>query len=208
MIRYILISGKAGSGKTTLAQSICMRLVQLNKKVLHTTFAAPLYKMHDQVQNVLREAGMNPPKKDRVLLQLLGTEWGRQTLGENIWVDLLLGSTKKWDESFEDDEVRYVIVSDCRFVNEFTGFPSALRIRLECDREARLARADAPPSNEAHPSEVSLDGHAMRGEFDMYFNTASSPGGNSIEHCTTMVVAALQKDNWVSKRETLVKVGL
>jgi hypothetical protein len=203
MIKYILTSGKAGSGKTTLANAIMTRLQNLGHLVIHTTFATPLYKMHDYCLSVLNDVGMTTEKKDRVLLQLLGTEWGRHSVSENIWVDYL----KNYVDSIYLSHSRntygptmYVIVSDCRFTNEFDGFPKALRIRLTAPTDERRERADSFPKNETHASETGLDIYASMNEFDLYFNT-SKHGGESVEHCATITVATLLKDSWVEKRK-------
>lgn len=49
----------------------------------------------------------------RRLMQVFGTEVGRQILGENVWIDLLA----KNYPGIADDDSRYVI-TDCRFPNE------------------------------------------------------------------------------------------
>ncbi len=199
MVKIILISGKAGSGKTTLAQALCLLLMKKNFSVLHTTFAKPLYLMHDKVLSVLTDVGMSVEKKDRRLLQLLGTEWGRQTIGENIWVSYLANFVEKWEAGFKSQQTRYVIVSDLRFVNEFESFPDALRIRLECSEEERRGRADSFPKDTFHQSEVNLDLFAEMGEFDLYFNT-SKKDGKDVEWCTTSIYETLMTDNWKHNR--------
>ena len=71
------------------------------------SFAAPLYEMQREIYRI---AGL-PEKKDRGLLQWLGTEWGR-SIDENIWVNVALNKIKSIPES------ENVYVTDCRFENE------------------------------------------------------------------------------------------
>lgn len=77
----------------------------------------------------------------RQLMQRLGTECGRQLLGDNIWVDSALDNL---------DPDNYYAVADCRFVNE------ADAIRKRGGKVIRIERPGVGPAN-SHPSETSLD---------------------------------------------------
>lgn len=80
-------------------------------------------------------------KAVRVLLQRMGTEVGRNILGENIWVD---AATR-----FFDDNGKYVF-TDCRFENE---------AKLVTELGGQVWRVDRPgvePAND-HISEIGLD---------------------------------------------------
>ncbi len=76
----------------------------------------------------------------RQLMQRLGTECGRELLGDNIWVNTALDNLESG---------RYA-VTDCRFVNE------ADAIRERGGKIIRIERVGVGPAN-AHPSETSLD---------------------------------------------------
>lgn len=81
----------------------------------------------------------------RALLQRLGTEAGRDVLGENIWVDAALDGV----------EAEKIVVTDCRFPNE------AKAIVLRDGQLWRVNRAGVGPAKGAdgsvHSSETSLD---------------------------------------------------
>lgn len=79
----------------------------------------------------------------RGLLQRLGTDCGRELLGDNIWVDSAFKNL--------DPDGRYAF-ADCRFVNE------ANAIRERGGLVIRIERPGIGPAN-AHPSETSLDGY-------------------------------------------------
>lgn len=163
-MKVILISGKAGSGKTTLSQQLVKDLKSVGKKVITRRFAQPVYEAHDAVQRTLEIYGLEVKAKDRVLLQLIGTEWGRNTRGENVWVD----AVKSRIEDYADAGIDYVVIDDCRYPNELNnqyGYP-VVKVRLECsdDLRARRLGGELPPN---HPSETSLDG----AEFDLVFST-------------------------------------
>jgi hypothetical protein len=133
-------------------------------------------------------------KKEGPLLQYLGTEFGRNGYGVNVWVDIL---KKKLAPYMEPGPTKLLIsIDDCRFENEFDAFPEALRVRLECPEEIRKVRADSWRDNSNHPSEVGLDAYADAGKFDMYFDTEF----DSVNHCRDLILAQLQKKNWIEKR--------
>lgn len=77
----------------------------------------------------------------RELLQRLGTEAGRQTLWDSIWVDAALTG--------HSDDAR-LVVTDCRFPNE------AEAIKAHGGQVWRVVRKGVGPAN-SHPSETSLD---------------------------------------------------
>jgi hypothetical protein len=100
--RFVIgIAGPAGSGKGVFAR---MLAVFLDDSAI-VPFAAPLKEM-------ARALGWDGQKdaKGRRLLQLLGTEVGRQCIAEDIWV-------YRWVRAVSG-KTRAVIADDCRFENE------------------------------------------------------------------------------------------
>lgn len=97
-------------------------------------FAAPLYDMlyamHDGI-NIEQHWELN---KDAILpfspnqvtvrkaLQTLGTEWGRDVLGNNIWANLLCARIAEFPNIFDPVATANAVIaiSDCRFINEIT----------------------------------------------------------------------------------------
>lgn len=199
MNKIVLISGKQGSGKTTIQKELFKRINESKReRAFIINFADPLYKMHDYCLGVLEDLGIKREiVKDGPLLQLLGTEWGRKTINENIWVNALHGQIK----SIIDRQGRGLqcvfIVGDCRFENEFDGLPLALRVRLRCPEIVRKSRCSMWRENTNHPSEVGLDFYDEAEKFDMYFDTEKE----TVNHCATMVMAQLDKATWLEKRK-------
>lgn len=129
----IAISGKLGSGKNTAATLIQELLPQYEWKEL--AFA---YRLKEVVatwtgttieQNLSREGKKFIPPGSQFTL----AEWqqkvgmmGREYLGSNIWIDLVLANLKPED---------YVIVTDCRFKNEANQLKQKgfVLIRIEGD---------------------------------------------------------------------------
>lgn len=171
MSRIIVISGKQGSGKSTLAQKV-QDMFGGNAKVYK--FADVLYEIHDYIRDKMRSLGIERPEKDGPLLQLLGTEWGRNTVDQNLWPNILLNRLKQ-------DTSAAVLIDDCRFENEFdiiknTYGDDAIMIRLECPEAVRKARCPAWRPNTEHPSETGLVRYSFEGKFDIvYFTNEKSP---------------------------------
>lgn len=86
----------------------------------------------------------------RRLLQRLGTEAGRQTLWENLWVDATLTG--------HPEDAR-LVVTDCRFPNE------AQAVKDRGGKMWRITREGVGPAN-SHASETSLD----HWEFDAWID--------------------------------------
>lgn len=180
MKKVVLISGKQGSGKSKTAKALTDLLWENgggNVIAAQFRFAGPLYEMHDVVLKVLKKYGIERPElvKDGPLLQVLGTEWGRNTVDQDLWVKCCQNGVQAW---FDRDAVNYkafAVIDDCRFPNEFHSQPDdkALRVRLECDREIRKSRCSQWRENENHESEIALDGYAEKGLFDIYLDTGA-----------------------------------
>lgn len=162
-MEIIALSGYARSGKDEAAKVLIEEfgfkrvafadklrevLYQLNPLVAPTKerfFVRP--KNPVTLQEVIDSYGWDGYKETdhgpeiRRLLQRLGTEAGRQTLWDSIWIDAALTG--------HPDDARLVI-TDARFPNEATAV-------IERGGEVwRIKRRGIAPAN-AHPSETSLD---------------------------------------------------
>jgi broad-specificity NMP kinase len=186
MSNVILISGKMGSGKTTLAWALKKKFEEAKSHhCLLINFADALYEMHDYCLDYLQTHGVfkGPrPRKDGALLQMLGTDWGRKKIGENVWVDILKARVQRAAESLPFGSKAMFVVADCRFPNELDAFPDALKVRLECDRDTRKARCDSWRDNENHDSEIGLDD--FPGRFHFIFDTGRMP----VDECVRLVL--------------------
>lgn len=162
----VLFSGKQGSGKTTTATLVARNLGKRDIQVHHYRFAQPIYEMHDAIYAVGQKYGIElQGTKDGELLQFLGTEWGRQKKGKDVWVNAALARINR--HSVAD----VFVIDDLRFENEFDAFPNGLRIRLDAPESERKVRASYWRENTQHPSEIGLDAYAEQGKFDAYFDT-------------------------------------
>jgi phosphomevalonate kinase len=165
----ILISGKQGSGKTTTSDALAVRLREIygENEVYRTRYAKILYKMHDAVRDIGREYGLDLPEKNGFLLQILGTEWGRNKVADDVWIKTVRADIAK-------QNAKFVIIDDMRFKNEFHAFDDTevLKIRLEAPQDVRKARCDGWRDTENHPSETNLDDYLHN--FDLVLDTSSN----------------------------------
>lgn len=166
----IALSGRQGSGKTTLSKALGYPTIK---------FADPLYEMHDQIKDVLERYGyrQDRAKKYGPLLQYLGTEFGREQIGVDIWTSIL--ARRLAALPFVN-----VCVDDMRFPNEFDMLKSrgALMVRLEASEAVRKLRAEKWRPQVDHPSEVGLDGY----KFDLVLNTDEM----SVQECVSSIKSA------------------
>ena len=147
----IAISGKMGSGKTTLTQEIISQLSEAGIEAHHVSLAGP-------VKEVARNYfGMPSDYKDRALLQAIGQ--GFRKIRASVWIDLLVNSC-------QDSEAVY-ICDDVRFRNEVSALQTQnwTTIRLpvsESEQQRRLQQAYGEQwtqhwENRFEASEIDLD---------------------------------------------------
>ena len=173
MIKIIVISGHMGSGKSTIAQLLREKFESDGYLTATLKFADTLYAMHDACLPILKTAGIRPQDmtKDGELLQILGTEYGRNLLGKNVWANALLTKLKSIENVAD-----YVFIDDCRFENEFDILkdnPKAVTIRLVASEAVRKPRCSYW-REKPHESETALDSYAEQGKFDIYIDTENN----------------------------------
>ncbi len=161
------LSGYARSGKDTAAQALAqdgfqrIAFADLMRDFLYRL--NPIVGKHEswRVADVIDDVGWDGYKTHelgyeiRELMQRLGTECGRDLLGENIWVDSALRNL---------DKSKNYVVTDCRFLNE------AYAITKRNGYLIRINRPGVGPAND-HSSEISLDDY----KFDAVISNDGEP---------------------------------
>lgn len=152
----IVLAGRKGSGKDTAAEALVSQGYEVVKfagalKAMLRTFLeyvnVPSAEIERAIEGDLKEFPLNRlgGQTMRYAMQTLGTEWGRDLIHQDIWVNAcvdrcqaLLRSGKK------------VVVTDARYENEV----NALR-----NIDARIYRIVRPSSIavDPHPSEAFID---------------------------------------------------
>ena len=150
--------GASGAGKTSIA------------KVLAEFHGFEPLRFSDPIKDMLQCLGvsvdqMNHQQKDighvllcgkspRHALQTLGTEWGRNLIGPEVWI-------RNWEKRYADlSNPRRVVVDDVRFQSE------ASLIKAYGGKLIRVCRKVA--ENGSHVSDVEL--HSIRTDFSIRNN--------------------------------------
>lgn len=179
----ILISGYARAGKDTVAdclENLIDDSLVDTAGILYTgiteKFATPLY---DMLYAMLGDTeidfvdGLENHKNDilpfspngitiRKALQTLGTEWGRDVVGEGIWANLLCARINGVCERYADSGTftPVIIVSDHRFVSE----ANVVREAFTHVFSVYVSRIEAEPQIE-HRSEQDIIEIATKADF-------------------------------------------
>lgn len=164
-MKVIAISGKAGSGKTTLAEALVEKLARhktTNYNVVVTEkFAKPLYQAQLEIQRILGKAA----EKNRDIL--IGVaDIAKKVYGEEVFTETLQDNLKAHETMLD-----YVIIDDMRYGHEldmlYQNF-DVLTVRLDAPVSVLDTRVGVP-ANREHISETDLD-NAM---FDLYIDVNS-----------------------------------
>lgn len=151
-MKLVGISGYAQSGKDTFAQVLVqnygftrMAFADLLRQVLYTLnpIVDPIvgFRVHDFVDDYGWDYAKQNVPEIRRLLQRMGTEAGRDLLGEDLWVNAAFATM--------NPSLDYCI-PDMRFPNE------AARVVDNGGITVRINREGIVPVNN-HPGEVALD---------------------------------------------------
>jgi hypothetical protein len=157
-ITAVGLSGYGRSGKDTIGAALQQHgyvRAAFADRIRESLYVLnPLISDSERVADIIDEQGWEATKgthpEARVLLQRLGSEVGRDLLGENIWVDMTFKNVPDGSK---------VVITDCRFPNE------AEAVKRLGGQIWRVDRPGFIPAN-AHPSETALDDWAFDQRFD------------------------------------------
>lgn len=156
MINGIFCSGKAGTGKTTVADTIV------------SLYDIPLkrYALADPIKQLDAELFLPVEGKPRWRYQALGQSL--REIDEDVWIRAL-------DNRISANYPTIGVIDDVRNTNEFNHYSAAgyISIRVECDyhlRLERLYRRDGTVDINAldHETETALDG--VKHDYTIYNN--------------------------------------
>jgi cytidylate kinase len=160
--RLIGLTGPAGCGKSTIARALVQHENDLCywKDATRHRFAGPLKAMLRTLG--LTEAQVDGDEKEtpcellggktaRAAMQLLGTEWGRNMIGPNLWVRATMLRV-----DVDLAESKLVVIDDVRFDNEVDAIHERGGIVVSLIRDV-LVNA----STSAHASEAGVSPHLV-----------------------------------------------
>lgn len=156
--RIVAFTGLAGSGKSTATKY----LVERHGYTL-VKFAGPLKDMmraiglgEEQIEGDLKEtpSRLLQGKTPRHAMQTLGTQWGRECIGEDFWIFL-------WEHSAlqNTDKGNRVVVDDCRFPNEAEAIRKLGGVVIKLEGRGGISGSHASEAGcGAHDAIVDNDG--------------------------------------------------
>ena len=124
-VMFVGIAGNAGCGKDTVADYLVTQH-GFEKFALATPIKDGIQAMfnfdHEMLYGSLKEAVLENLKvTPRVMMQTLGTEWGRETIHPDIWISALQSRISDYIDATLEAEPEAdikIVVSDVRFENE------------------------------------------------------------------------------------------
>lgn len=152
----IYMVGKAGAGKTYMANYLIEKYNYSRAKMANSVYMI-----------AIKYFGMDENKKDRNLLQFLGTDVGRELINKDIWVERFVDDVwiaQETSKGLYNKELKFVS-DDIRFPNEHETLKEAgwVGIYLNVSDDVRVERltrrdGDACVNKLEHASETALDG--------------------------------------------------
>lgn len=180
-----LYSPYPGAGKSTVADSLVrdhgfvrVKMADGLKTMLRALLAyqgIPAYKIDEMIEGRLKHVCSAyllswPP---RHAMQTLGTEWGRDCMGEDFWIEVAEAKVRSLLNAGKS-----IVIDDIRFPNEFDFVKDTLGGTMVHIRRPSLEVEQPKPTwwrrlfSRAHRSEGNLE----KKPFDFYFrNTAPNP---------------------------------
>lgn len=159
----VALGGLAGSGKTELSDymvgSLGYRRVKFAdpiKRMLEELIrynTGPEAQIDEYTEGSLKEIPTNylGGQSARYAMQTLGTEWGRQLIDPDIWVDAAYRQINRLVNSNSS-----VVVDDVRFPNELAMLNKLGALTIWIEREGTIANTDHPSENSVRRSDFSV----------------------------------------------------
>lgn len=161
------LHGKMGSGKSTVANEVVGVLKDHNIQAEIKSFALPIYQLTsfifqesvEEIKNnknaVVRPRSFSGLRSYRQLLQNIGMEL-RDLVDIDIWVDALFGKGNDKIVSEWTGGVKWWIIDDLRFINEFNRIKQMNGQVVKISRDIDIQQA-LPQDIYENQSELDLD---------------------------------------------------
>lgn len=170
--RVIGLAGPKGVGKSTFASQLIFDLYKNGTETgVIMSFATPLKQMlgcivhedyiKEDKEKIIPHLGVSA----RHCLQTLGTEWGRNTISNDIWVNL---AKHRIEETYHE----VVIIDDVRFDNE-------AKMILDMGGEVWNLSRDGVGGGDAHISETGVSKEFITKEVNLDETTETTQAEDS-----------------------------
>lgn len=160
-MKIIALAGRKGSGKTAVAKMLVKIMESNNQDVEVASFAQPMKEMlttlgvpevnlYGTDEDKMKPLDVLSGESARKAMVTLGTEWGRNQMHPDFWVNLMkkkIQELKKFEEIYPKSMPVTFIVDDLRFISEHT------MLKDEGATFLGIERGELPPFSEQHVSE-------------------------------------------------------
>jgi hypothetical protein len=152
-MKLIGIVGRKGAGKDTAAEALVSQGYRVAKfagalKAMVTGYLKYIGLEDDAIKAIIEDYRVKEipspyfnGKSPRHVMQTLGTEWGRDLIDTNIWVDSCIRNCKMFNQPS--------IITDVRFPNEVQAVRDAGGVVIRISRGI--------PNTDSHASEAFID---------------------------------------------------
>lgn len=148
-------SASMGAGKSTAVEKLKDHVDKLEL----VKFAGPLYEIQELIYDKIASVYTRPKSfvKDRKLLQWIGTDWGRETISNTIWLDLWKTKVNSIRNSSLNASELLIVCDDVRFDNEAELIKSVggYVVQINCDKNHNRIDTTAGLCN--HKSEAGIN---------------------------------------------------
>lgn len=168
------MAGPKGVGKSTFANQLAFEYYQdgLKSIVRLMSFATPLKEMlgcivhddyiKDDKERIIPHLGVSA----RYCLQTLGTEWGRNIINSEIWINIA-------KHRIQESEAQVFIIDDVRFDNE-------AKMILDMGGQVWNLSRDGVGGGDEHISEAGVTNELITMEIDLNEEKATTQKEDSI----------------------------
>ena len=172
--RIVGLAGPKGVGKSTFANQLVFEYYQegLEDIVRVMSFATPLKEMLGSIvhedyikedkEKIIPHLGVSA----RHCLQTLGTEWGRNSINSEIWINIA-------KHRISESEAQVFIIDDVRFDNE-------AKMILDMGGEVWNLTRDGIGGGDEHISEAGVSKELITKEIDLNEETATTQEEDSV----------------------------
>ena len=197
-MQIFAFSGKIGSGKNYVSENIFLPLLPPQSTLVMAL--ADHFKVDACSKDGIpyEKVFINKDEQTRKILQLRGTEEGRNKYGQDIWTRTL----DTWMKVYEDRGIKRIIITDIRFKNEVQWVKSkggkVFRIVSPQRTHNRMTQEAKSPeqydSIKNHLSETDLDDYT---DFDYVIHNDYNDEKNVVNIVRNIVVSMEKKYNRV-----------
>lgn len=149
--KIVALTGFAGAGKSEVAKHLVSahgyRLMKFAEGLKDMLRAIGLTEKQIEGEYKESKSKLLCGKTPRHAMVTLGTEWGRQLIGEDLWANVLQRKIESLSRLYGPEQTK-IVVDDCRFLNEAAMIQEMGGKIINVRRPGVVAKVDHPSETE------------------------------------------------------------